>query len=429
MDSPAQRVSCIPVENIDYGDGKLLLEMSSIMGRFEGMLKEDGETLEGEWRQRGRIIPIVLKRVDEVPVLRRPQDPVRPYPYDEEEVVYENKEAGIRLAGTLTLPRTEGPFPAVLLITGAYEQNRNEEFFGHRPFLVLSDYLTRRGIAVLRVDDRGVGGSGGNFSLATTEDFAGDVLAGLEYLKSRKEIDPGRTGLIGHSQGGEIAPMVAGGAPGLAFIVLMAGPGQNGDELSLSQNRLRMAADGVPEELIDKNVVILKKVFTVFKEEGNDTIAGEKIRTLLSDFHTNLSEEEKQYLMNPEIPLSAKVETEVRSYFTSPWKRNLLAYDPKPALMKVKCPVLAINGEKDVQVPPEENLRAIEKALEAGGNRDYTIKELPGLNHLFQTAQTGSISEYAIIEETISPVALKLMGDWISEHTREMEKSESKVRI
>ena len=223
MDSLDQGASGIPVETVTYKDGNLSLEVKSIRGVFEGTLKEDGKTIEGKWKQAGSVLPLVLNHIDKAPDLRREQDPVKPYPYAEEEVVYENKEAGVKLAGTLTLPRSEGPFPAVVLITGSGPQNRDEEILGHRPFLVLSDYLTRQGIAVLRVDDRGIGGSTGNFSQATTEDFAGDVLAGIEYLKSRKEIDPTRIGLIGHSEGGLIAPIVAVQSPDVAFIVMMAG--------------------------------------------------------------------------------------------------------------------------------------------------------------------------------------------------------------
>ncbi len=411
MDSPDQGVSGIPVEKLSYKDGNLRLEVTSIRGVFEGVLKEDGTALEGEWKQYEMDFPVVLTRIDEKPEIRREQDPVKPYPYDEEEVVYENTEAGIKLAGTLTTPGSEGPFPAVLLITGSGKQDRNEEVFGHRPFLVLSDYLTRQGIAVLRVDDRGVGGSTGNFSNVTTEDFAEDAVAGVEYLKSREDIDPDRIGLIGHSEGGLIAPIAAVRSPDVAFIVLMAGPAVTGEEIILAQSRLVAEADGVPEETIAKNDALLKDIFSVLKTEENDSIAGEEIRGLITDMVENLSEEEKQYSSYTEESLDTEIKVLV-----SPWTRYFLTYDPKTTLMEVECPVLAINGEKDLQVPPEENLAAIEEALEAGGNEDYTVKELPGLNHLFQTAQTGSPSEYVSIEETMSPAAMELIGDWILEH-------------
>ncbi|AKB18240.1 hypothetical protein MSWHS_1377 [Methanosarcina sp. WWM596] len=418
MDSLDQEANGIPVETVTYKDGDLRLEVKSIRGVFEGTLKEDRKTIEGEWKQAGSVLPLVLSRIDEKPEIRREQDPVKPYPYDEEEVVYENTEAGVKLAGTLTLPRSEGPFPAVILITGSGPQNRDEGVFGHRPFLVLSDYLTRQGIAVLRADDRGIGGSTGNVSNVTSEDFAGDVLAGIEYLKSREEIDPTRIGLIGHSEGGLIAPIVAVRSPDVAFIVLMAGPGLTGEEIILLQSDLISRAEGVDNETITRNNVLMKSMYSVIKEEQNNTIAEKKLRKLIMDEMANMSEEEKQNSGYSEATLDALVNAQVQTLI-SPWMRFFLTYDPAPTLMQVKCPVLAINGEKDLQVPPEENLQAIEEALKAGGNKDYTVKEVPGLNHLFQTAQTGSPSEYTAIEETISPAALEMIGNWISEHIQE----------
>jgi len=416
MDSVDQGAKGIPVEVVSYKDGNLRLEAKSIRGTFDGTLKEDGNTIEGEWKQSGLALPLVLSRVNETPDTRREQDPVKPYPYNEEEVSYENEEAGVKLEGTLTTPNSEGPFPAVILISGSGQQNRDEEILGHRPFLVLSDYLTRRGIAVLRVDDRGVGGSTGNFSQATTEDFAGDVLAGIEYLKSRGEIDPARIGLIGHSEGGLIAPIVAVESPDVAFIVMMAGPGITGEEILYLQSDLISRAEGADNETIARNAVLMKSIYSVVKEEQNDTLAAEKLQKLIMDEVENMSEEEKKSSGYSEEALEAQVNAQVQNLI-SPWMRFFLTYDPAPTLMKVKCPVLAINGEKDLQVPPEENLQAIEKALKAGGNRDYTVKELSGLNHLFQTAETGSPSEYARNNETISPAALELIGDWVSEHT------------
>ncbi|AAM06307.1 alpha/beta hydrolase family protein [Methanosarcina acetivorans] len=418
MDSLDQGVSGISVDTVTYKDGNLRLGAKSVGGVFEGTLKEDGKTLEGEWKQAELTLPLVLDRIEEKPDTRREQDPVKPYPYDEEEVVYENTAAGVTLAGTLTLPRSEGLFPAVILITGSGAQNRDEEIMGHRPFLVLSDYLTRRGIAVLRVDDRGVGGSTGGFSQATTEDFAGDVLSGIEYLKSREEIDPSRIGLIGHSEGGLIAPIVAVESPDVAFIVLMAGTGIPGEEILYLQNDLISRAEGVDNETIAQNIALMKSMYSVVKEEQDDTIAAEKLRKLIMDEVANMSEEEKQNSGYSEASSDTWVNASVQTLL-SPWMRFFLTYDPSSTLMRVTCPVLAINGEKDLQVPPGENLKAIDEALKAGGNEDYTVKELPGLNHLFQTAQTGSPFEYATIEETISPTALEVIGDWISDHTQE----------
>jgi len=414
LDSPDQGVTGIPVEEVIFKDNTLRLEVKSAGGVYEGKVSQDFLVIEGEWKQSGQTLPLTVKRVDKAVEILRPQEPKKPYPYIEEELVYENKEAGITLAGTLTLPPGKGPFPAVLLITGSGPQDRNETIFNHCPFLVLADYLTRQGVAVLRVDDRGVGKSTGDFSQATSEDFALDVLAGIEYLKTRKAINPKQIGLIGHSEGGLIAPMVAVKSPDVAFIVLMAGTGLTGEEILYLQSDLISKAMGVNEEEIAKSRQFNEKIFSVIKEEEDNEIAKERLRQMVMAYLAELSDEEKDWISDPEEYLKAQLQN-----LLSPWSRFFLTYDPKPTLSKVKCPVLAINGEKDLQVPPKENLSAIEEALKSGGNQDYTIKELPNLNHLFQTAQTGLPTEYAKIEETISPDALKLIGDWILEQTRD----------
>jgi len=412
LDSPDQGVTGIPVEEVIFENNTLRLEVKSAGAVFEGKVSEDFLVIEGEWKQSGGTFPLTVNRVDKAVEILRPQVPKKPYPYIEEEVAYENKEAGITLAGTLTLPSGKGPSPVVLLISGSGPQDRNETIYNHRPFLVLADYLTRQGIAVLRVDDRGVGESTGDFSQATSEDFASDVLAGIEYLKTRKEINPEQIGLIGHSEGGLIAPMVAVKSPDVAFIILMAGTGLTGEEILYLQGALISRAMGVSEKDIAKNRQFNEKIFSLIKEEKDEKTIEEKLRQMFMDDWAELNDEEKSRIGDPEVFLRAQLQS-----LLSPWLKFFLTYDPKPTLNKVKCPVLAINGEKDLQVPPKENLSAIEEALKVGGNQNYTIKELPGLNHLFQTAQTGLPAEYAKIEETISPVALKIISDWILEQT------------
>jgi len=414
LDSLDQGVTGIPVEEVIFKDNTLRLEVKSAGGIFEGKVSQDFLVIEGEWKQSGQTLPLTVKRVDKVVEILRPQEPKKPYPYKEEEVIYENREAGIKLAGTLTLPSKQDSFPAVLLISGSGPQDRNETVFGHQPFLVLADYLTRQGIAVLRVDDRGVGKSTGDFSQATSEDFAFDVLVGIEYLKTRKEINPKKIGLIGHSEGGIIAPMVAVKSPDVAFIILMAGTGLTGEEILYLQTGLISKEMGISEKEITKNLQLNNKIFSVIKEEEDNKIAEEKIRQIFMTYWEDLSEEEKSRIGNPEDYLKAQIQS-----LLSPWFRFFLTYNPQPTLSKVKCPVLAINGEKDLQVPPKENLSAIKEALQTGGNENFTIKELPGFNHLFQTAQTGVPAEYAQIEETISPEVLKIIGDWIFEQTRD----------
>jgi pimeloyl-ACP methyl ester carboxylesterase len=412
MDSPDQGAKDIPVEGVTFQDGHVSLEVKSAMGLYEGDLQQDGETLEGQWTQGGMSLPLVMKRTTEAPGIKRPQEPKPPYPYTEEEVTYENKKAGVKLAGTLTFLKSEQPLPAVILISGSGPEDRNETVFGHRPFLVLADYLTRQGIAVLRVDDRGVGGSTGDASHATSADFAEDVLAGVDYLKTRREINPKQIGLIGHSEGGVIAPMAAVQSPDIAFIVLMAGPGLSGEEILYLQAELINKAENTSEKLIKWNRSLQERMFLLLKQGQDSAVVDQKLRRMLREAWAELDDDERRT-----SGFTAETLESQALQIQSPWFRFFLTYDPKPTLRKVTCPVLAINGEKDLQVPPKENLRAIGEALKAGGNKRFTVKELPNLNHLFQTAQTGSPTEYAKIEETISPTALELIASWILEQT------------
>jgi uncharacterized protein len=405
MHSIDQSAMNIPVSSVTLKADSLRLEVKSIPGVYEGKLTADRNTIEGKWIQGGPV-PLVLKRVDKLPEFNRPQTPKKPYPYNEEEVTYENRKAGIKLAGTLTMPRSGGPFPAVVFLTGSGPQNRDEEVFSHRPFLVLADYLTRQGIAVLRADDRGVGASTGDFSKATTGDFANDALAGIEFLKSRREIDPKRIGLLGHSEGGMIGPIAATRSSDIAFLVMLAGPGQKFGEVIVSQILLGAKTQGAGEKRLTLMRSWYEHLFTILAEDTDNVAAGKKIREL----HAALSKDEKEKLGLPDGGIDGEIKGQLR-----PWWRYAMQYNPETTLEKVKCPVLALNGEKDMQVDPKTNLPLIEKALKAGGNTRITVREIPGLNHLFQTASTGAESEYIKIEETISPAALKAISDWIGE--------------
>ena len=398
MDSLDQGAKGMPATTVSRNGSSLKIELKGIGGTFEGTIGDDRTAIEGTWTQGGGRLPLVLKRVKDTAELelRRPQNPTKPYPYREEDVAYSNKAAGITLAATLTIPPGKGPFPAVLLITGSGAQDRDESLLGHRPFLVLADYLTRHGIAVLRADDRGVGGSGGNFAAATTADFATDAEAGLAYLQTRPEVDRRKIGRVGHSEGGIIAPMVAARNPRVAFIVLMAGSGVPGDEILVAQGSLISQASGVSPEQVEKNAAEQREALALVKQEKDDAVLETKLREKLAG-------------KLPDAQLGMQIKT-----LSTPWFRYFIAYDPATALTHVTCPVLAINGEKDLQVPPKQNLPAIRKALEAAGNKHFEVEELPGLNHLFQTAKTGAPSEYSQIEETMSPVALEKIAGWIS---------------
>jgi len=402
MESPDQLHRTL-MNKVTFENSRLHIDAKSIGGVFEGEIKTDGMTIKGNWSQAGRSFPLLLKRTDELPRPDRPQEPKRPYPYDDEEVVYENRQAAIKLVGTLTLPRTEGPFPAVLLIGGSGTDDRDNGF-SHRTFLVLADYLTRRGIATLRADKRGIWKSTGDYFTATTRDFASDALAGVAYLKTRKEIDPSQIGIIGHSEGAMIASMLAAQSPDIAFIVLMAGAGVPLDELLVTQNCLYAEVDGAGKQKIAFVRDWYERYYAIAISEKEDMVAEKKIHKMYAE----LTEEQKQMLGWSE----AKLNDEIKRVL-SPWWRYLLAFDPKAFLTKVKCPVLAINGQKDLQVAPDENLHGIEQALKTAGNRHYVVKKLPGLNHLFQTANTGAESEYAQIKETFAPTAMKTVADWI----------------
>ncbi|MDI9422121.1 MAG: alpha/beta fold hydrolase [Bacillota bacterium] len=413
LDVPAQGAVGIPLSEVRVEDGVVVFDVALIAGVYSGSLGPDGVSLEGIWEQSGLKIPLTLQATQgEFAGPNRPQEPTPPYPYREVEVRYPNDEDAIELAGTLTLPEGEGRFPAVLLISGSGPQDRNEELMGHKPFLVLADYLTRRGIAVLRFDDRGVGESTGDFAAATTIDFTRDVLAGLEFLKTRPEIDPARIGLIGHSEGGLVAPMAANLSSDVAFIVLMAGPGVTGEELSYLQSDLLLRVSGAPEEVIAQQMALLRELFAIAKNVEDVDQAVEEMRNVLLAPYAHLSAEEFAALGDLETPVMAQI-----SQLLSPWYQFFMTYDPLPALREVDCPVLAINGSLDLQVPADPNLALIEQALEEGGNQDFTVLELPGLNHLFQTAELGLPDEYYLIEETMSPVALTVMGDWLVEVT------------
>ncbi len=396
MDSPDQGMNGLPATKTTRDGSKLKIDVQKISGVFEGTIDADTNSIVGTWSQ-GSEMALVLRRLKDKSELelRRPQNPVKPYPYHEEDVSYQNKVQNVTLAATLTIPPGKGPFPAVVLITGSGPQDRDESLLGHKPFLVLSDYLTRHGIAVLRADDRGTGKSTGDFSTATTADFATDTEAGMAYLKTRPEVNPHKIGLVGHSEGGIIAPMIASRNSDVAFIVLMAGSGVPGDEILVAQVQAIAESSGRTHEEALKTAAKQREILALVKSEKDPAVLEKELKAKLSG-----------------EGLEAQAGIEIKA-LTSPWFRYFMNYDPAPALRKVTCPVLAINGEKDMQVPPKQNLPAIRKALELGGNKHFEVDELPGLNHLFQTAKTGSPAEYASIEETISPVALEKISNWI----------------
>lgn len=413
LDSPDQGATGIPADTVTVTGDTLMIVINAIPGSYQGVV-QSADRISGAWTQMGRTMPLDLQRVEKAPEgPRRPQEPVRPYPYSEEEVTYLNESAGITFAGTLTLPPGDGPHPAALLITGSGPQDRDESIAGHKPFLVLADDLTRRGIATLRVDDRGVGGSTGSTPQSTTEDFASDALAGVQYLRSRPEVDGDRIGLVGHSEGALVGPMVAAQSSDVAFLVLLAPPGVPGREIVLRQNAVLLEKMGASKAFIDYNHGVTSEALELLSGDGSREQLETKIRTLHAQQWKDVPEaikEERIRLGLPDPDQALKVA--LRSMVT-PWYRSFIASDPATVLRQVSCPVLAVIGSKDTQVDPAINLPAVEEALQAGGNDNVTAVELEGLNHLFQTAETGSVFEYSKIEETFSPRALDVIGDWI----------------
>lgn len=404
LDSPDQGVPGLPAINVSQKDAAFHFEIPVVNGTYDGTVSADKSAITGHWTQSGVPRELNFKRSDQLPELRRPQNPIKPYPYREEEVTFANDVARVSLAGTLTLPPGPGPFPAAVLICGSGPHDRDESIAGHHPFLVLADHLTRKGIAVLRFDKRGFGKSTGNYSQATTEDFANDAESALAYLKTRKEIDTKKIGLIGHSEGGIIAPIVATRSKDVAWIVLLAGPGLKGEDVLLLQSELIMRVAGVNDGEISRALAVNRQSYLLVRQEKDPTALEAKLNDLMQSTS-----------MGASLPPAA-LQGQVRM-LASPWFRYFLDYDPVPALQKTMCPVLALNGEKDLQVPAKENLSKIQKGLQDGGNKDFQTAELPGLNHLFQHCTTGSPTEYGGIEETIAPEALNTIVDWVLKHT------------
>lgn len=407
MDSPDQGVKDIPVTNTNLENSVLKLAIPSAQIEYTGTLKDDA--IIGTFKQNGQIFSMNLsKEKVEKEKLVRPQESQKPYPYYTEEVSFKNNSEN-SLKGTLSLPAKDGKFPVVVLITGSGPQNRDEELMGHKPFLVIADYLTRNGIAVLRYDERGVGQSEGDFRSSTTADFAEDVENAIIYLKTRKEIDIKKMGLIGHSEGGIVASIVASKTKDINFIVLLASTGMSGDKVLLQQQELISSASGISKEEIEKTKKINSELFKLVLNAKDDQTLKMDIEKLLKVNLNEMTDSDTSKKMANDEFISQQV-----NQLTSKWMRYFLKFDPSVVLEKVDCHVLAVNGAKDLQVAPKENLNAIQNALNKRGNK-ATIIMFPNLNHLFQECNTGLPIEYGQIEQTFSPFVLDEVTRWIKE--------------
>jgi pimeloyl-ACP methyl ester carboxylesterase len=397
-----------PSSSVSFNAPLVQVEFRGFGVTLDGPLSADGQALDLEYRQGSFTGHLPLQRVQRLPGLApRWQNPVRPYPYDEEEVVYPGGAPGQTLAGTLVMPRAGGPFPAVVLVTGSGPQGRDALVGGHRLFLVLADHLVRQGIAVLRYDERGVGQSTGRFDLATTADFADDAMAGATYLRGRPEVDPGRIGIVGGSEGGMVAPMVASRSPELGFIVLLAGPGIRLDELIVTQIGLFALEGGASEAQVEALRAMYRAIHRVLNT-GEDRAA---IYAAIGAYYDGLTDAEKGLLGWSRRTLNAVIESRL-----TPWWRYFLAFDPAVYLGQVRCPVLVLNGDRDLNVPAAENLAAIDRALRAAGNTDYRVVQMPGLNHLLNGNGEGEPADTSRAVESISPEVLDLVSTWIRQH-------------
>ena len=422
IDIPAQSARGLPLERIRVEDSTIWFTIKGIPGTptFAGVLKEDG-TLTGEFTQGEIRASFELKR-GELPKTVRRQDPKPPFPYELLEAKVPVASPGVNglgegheLAGTITKPAGTGPFTAVVLVTGSGPQNRDEEIMDHRPFWVIADNLSRAGILVLRCDDRGFGKSGGKFETATTEDFVDDALACVKYLKARSDV--ARVGIVGHSEGGMIAPMAAAKSSDVAFIVMLAGTAVPGHELLTKQNELIAIASGVPEDQAKELAAKADEVFRGVNAAMSDERLRERIHALVSAQQKAMSGGAEQPV-DP-VAMEATVNAQFQT-LTSPWFRFFLKYDPQESIARVGVPVLAMNGDLDVQVDADQNLPAIEAALAKAGNRDVTIMKMEGLNHLFQkcgvsdgTRSSGGLQWYATNPETFNPAALQDIREWV----------------
>lgn len=410
MDSPDQSAYGLPVGDVTIDGKAVKLVLPAVNGVYEGTLSDSGKVIDGRWEQGGASLPLVITLSD-TPIVptKRPQTPEAPFPYTETNITFPSIAKGITLAGTLTVPKGPGPFPTAIFVSGSGGQDRDETLLGHKPFHVLADQLARLGIASLRYDDRGVGKSTGDQAAGTSKDFANDAEGAVRFLKTAANVKRNKIGFVGHSEGGLIAPMVAARNPDVAFVVMLAGPGVPGKDVILKQSEAIMKTmKATPAEIKksrESQLKIIAAVEAVVRKNPTNPDPNKLVAALKKETDSliaSLPPEQKAEAQKNR----AMVDAQVQQYAT-PWFRYFLTYDPRTALRKVTVPVLVMNGEKDVQVIASQNVPEVEKALRAGGNQRVTVRLMPGLNHLFQHAGTGSPQEYGTIDETFAPEAIK----------------------
>lgn len=412
FDSPDQGASGIEVSILKISNDSLIAYSKVIGQGFAGVFNADKTKIEGSWSYNGNKAPMALARVANIIPPRRPQTPKAPFPYIQQDGVFYNKDKSLQYGYTLTVPDLKKDYPAVVMITGSGQLDRDETAFGHKIFWVIADHLSRNGIAVLRIDDRGIGKSTGNFGASTSADFAQDVLVAVDYLKSQTGIDTRKIGLIGHSEGGVIGPMAIAQSTDISFMVSMAGVGIKGSEIMFSQGRAGYKKLGMEEEELLRIDTLNRMMFNLSEQYKESSALNAAFKQQMTEW---LSRQPEGFLQktgfkgpNADIVIGGRM-----SAMFSPWMRYFLTYDPAQYLSKITIPVLALNGEKDQQVYAKENLTGFDKYLSQAGNKNYKTIAFPELNHFFQHATTGEVNEYASIEETISPEVLETITKWI----------------
>lgn len=400
MDSPLQNAFNIPVDSVSFQDGKLNIKINLLQLNYDGVLDSSNSKIKGTFNQGPISAPMELNKKEQkegsIDPSKRPQDPIPPFNYDIEEVTFQNED--ISLSGTLTLPKGNGPFSAIVLVNGSGPQNRDSEIFNHRPFHVLADYFTKKGYAVLRYDDREVGKSTGKFLGSTTYDFAEDALEAVNFLANHPKIDKNKIGVMGHSEGGMIAPIVANKAENLQFIVLLAGPGIPIPQLLNLQNQAVLKSSGATEEMIALNNSLVNGGIEILQSHNGSQ--EELIKKMDDLFHK----------INPNLPQNTPLKEKFFAQMLDPWMQSFVTFPVQENLKKVNCPILAVNGSKDLQVTPE-NLYAIKDLLKD----KVTVKEFPDLNHLFQTSETGNPNEYFQIQETFNEEVMDFIANWLTQ--------------
>jgi uncharacterized protein len=421
FDSPSQHAYNLQCNEVILKDDSVILMMAVLNGKYAGLLSKDKKQIAGSWFQGAGSLPLTVTKTSETTDIKeqkRPQTPKAPFPYHSEDVEYRNADQSITYGATLTYPKTGSTYPAVILITGSGQQDRDETIFGHKSFAVIADYLTKKGFVVLRVDDRGIGKTTGIFDQSTSMDFAKDTEAGLDFLEKQPQVNKEKIGLIGHSEGGMIAPIVAGERKEVKFIIMLAGPGIPIIDLMQQQIVAVSNSEGQSLDVAKANGYLLRVVWEEAAKNEDRAITVKNIRLKIDTWSKNLDTVTLSTIRRRDTASINTQITQAIAALNSNWYHYFISFNPQPYLQKLNCKVLALNGSKDVQVIAASNLPGIRSALQKSKSSTYDLVEIPGLNHLFQTCIKCSPSEYNDLEESFSPKALEIMWNWLQKNVQ-----------